>query len=439
MQIKEAAAKCGLTEKAIRLYEEKGLITPSYTEINGRKFRDYDEKTVEQLKTIAGLRQSFFSLEQIAAMQNTPEDIPAIFSEYRDELRGKFRELEGLLERADAVIPSSLSSAEALAEALGGVLPAPNEHGHLPGQIADLSAAFSEDEPYRIQKVETHAVPEMRFRVWDEDVDRDAREEAYKRYLAYARQWEKSYDHELKVDKIKHFWLYPIGKFIVLPLLCLAVIGCFLYFVGWRSKVDITYTGYEITFSEDVWDEIGTKLNALPDGAVPHEMDVSEFPQAVEAEPISVRFDGQKINYLIKPDCFEGSIFADGFDSYDAFHRTQKLDSVVYRMELPGSILPINAAATYPRRAADKAMIMFSSLTEKFGKESGCLIFPLMEFKEMNATGEGHSLENTYIVLGADSPEEASHIFWDQLWRLWQEDIYEDDPDYFRNLITEAE
>ena len=435
MQIKEAAAKCGLTEKAIRLYEEKGLITPSYTEINGRKFRDYDDETVAQLQMIAGLRQSFFSLEQIAAMQNTPEDIPAIFSEYRDELRGKFRELEGLLERADAITPASLTSADALAQALSGTLAAPAK----PEQLAADTAQIPKDEPYRIRRVETHAVPEMRFRVWDEDVDRDAREAAYRRYLNYAQQWAKSYDNELKLDKIKHFWLYPIGKFVVLPLLCLAVVGCFLYFVGWRTKVDITYSGYEITFSEDVWYEINEPLNALPEGAKPHEMDVSGFPQAVEAEPISVRFDGQKINYLIKPDCFEGSIFADGFGSYDAFHRTQKLDSVIYRMELPGSILPINAAATYPRRAADKAMIMFSSLTEKFGKESGCLIFPLMEFKEANAAGEGHSLENTYIVLGADSPEEASHIFWDRLWRSWQEDIYEDDPDYFRNLITEAE
>ena len=436
MQIKEAAAKCGLTEKAIRLYEEKGLITPTYTEINGRKFRDYDDETVAQLQMIAGLRQSFFSLEQIAAMQNTPEDIPAIFSEYRDELRGKFRELEGLLERADAITPASLTSADALAQALSGTLAAPAK----PEQIAAESSQIPTDEPYRIRRVETHAVPEMRFRVWDEDVDRDAREAAYRRYLNYAQQWAKSYDNELKLDKIKHFWLYPIGKFVVLPLLCLALIGCFLYFVGWRTKVDITYSGYEITFSEDVWYEINEPLNALPEGAKPHEMDVSGFPQAVEAEPISVRFDGQKINYLIKPDYFEGSIFADGFDSYDAFHRTQKLDSVVYRMELPGSILPINAAATYPRRGADKAMIMFSSLTEKFGKETGYLIFPLMEFKEMNATsGEGHSMENTYIVLGADSPEEASHIFWDRLWRSWQEDIYEDDPDYFRNLITEAE
>ena len=427
MQIKEAAATCGLTEKAIRLYEEKGLITPTYTEINGRKFRDYDEKTVEQLKTIAGLRQSFFSLEQIAAMQNTPEDIPAIFSEYRDELRGKFRELEGLLERADAVIPSSLSSAEALAEALGGVLPAPNE----PAQVADLSAAFSEDEPYRIQKVETHAVPEMRFRVWDEDVDRDAREEAYKRYLEYAKTWERSYDTELKLDKIKHFWLYPIGKFIVLPLLCLAVIGCFLYFVGWRSKVDITYTGYEITFSEDVWDEIGTKLNALPEGAVPHKMDVSGFPQAVGSKNIDFRFDGWKTDYLFKKDTFEGLMISDGFGGFDAGNRRKLLGDMMYQMTLPGQIMQ-SGFYTTPIRAADRALLLFCEYAADFGDEDGILIFPLMESNGFNANGEGHSSSNTYIILGADSPEEASQLFWDRLWRQWQEDIYEVNPDYFR-------
>ncbi|MBQ8577183.1 MAG: MerR family transcriptional regulator, partial [Clostridia bacterium] len=68
MHIKEAAALCGLTEKAIRLYEEKGLITPTLTEKNGRMFRDYDENTVAALKTVAALRRAFFSLEQIAEM-----------------------------------------------------------------------------------------------------------------------------------------------------------------------------------------------------------------------------------------------------------------------------------------------------------------------------------------------------------------------------------
>lgn len=434
MQIKEAAALCGLTEKAIRLYEEKGLITPTYTEINGRKFRDYDEKTVEQLKTIAGLRQSFFSIEQIAAMQNTPEDIPAIFSEYRDELRGKFRELEGLLERADAVIPSSLSSAEALAEALGGVLPAPNE----PAQIADLSAALPEDEPYRIRRVETHAVPEMRFRVWDEDVSRDAREEAYKRYLRYAREWEQSYDTELKIDKVKHFWMYPIGKFVVLPLLCFAVIGCFLYFVGWRSKVDITYTGYEITFSEDVWDEIGTKLNTLPEGAKPQEMDVSVFPQAVEIQIIDFRFDGWKTDYLFKNDTFEGLIISDGFGGFDAGNRRKLLGDMMYQMTLPGQIMQ-NGFYTTPIRSADRAMLLFCEYATDFGDENGILIFPLMESKGFDANGEGHSSGNTYIVLGADSPEEASQLFWDKLWRQWQKDIYEVNPDYFRETMVTTE
>ena len=425
MQIKEAAALCGLTEKAIRLYEEKGLITPQYTEINGRKFRDYDAQTIEQLKVIAGLRQSFFSLEQIAAMQNTPEDIPAIFSDYRDELREKFRALEVLLERADAVDAAALSSADALAAALDTTLPAPEEIPTLPT-----------DEPYRIRRTETHAVPEMRFRVWDEDIGRDAREAAYKRYLAYAKQWEHSYDTELKIDKLKHFWRYPVGRFVVLPLLCLAIIGCFLYFFGWTTKIDVTYTGYEITFADDVWNEIHTKLTALPDGAKPHEIDVSYFQQAVESVPIEFRFKGWKTDYLFKPDLFEGMILSDGFGSYDAFNRRDRIGDLSYIVSLPGTITP-NGAYSYPIRATDRAMVMDVYLYGAFGRANADLVLPLMESTGFTANGEGHSSSNTYIVLGADSPEEASHIFWDRLWRSWQEDIYKVDPDYFRETMTE--
>ena len=90
MKIKEAAEKTGLTEKAIRLYEDKGLIAPPVTEKGGRKFRDYDAVTVEELNTIAGLRRSFFSLEQIAKMQENPDEIPAVFDEYLRELREQY-------------------------------------------------------------------------------------------------------------------------------------------------------------------------------------------------------------------------------------------------------------------------------------------------------------------------------------------------------------
>ena len=415
MQIKEAAALCGLTEKAIRLYEEKGLISPPYTEINGRKFRDYDEETVETLKTIAGLRQSFFSLEQIAAMQNTPEDIPAIFSEYRDELREKFNELELLVERADAVIPSSLTSADALAQALGGTLPAPSE----PAQITAESVTLPEDEPYRIRRTETHAVPEMRFRVWDEDVSRDAREAAYRRYLRYAKEWEHSYDAELKADRITHFWRYPVGRFVVLPLLCIAAVLCLWVFVGFRTGVDVTYTGYEITFSEDVWVMASDAVLAHPENTPVEALDASLFPQAVEAEPIEIQFDGQKINYLFKPDCFEGYILSDGFAAYDAFRGQQQYENAVYRMELPGTITP-TTAVTAPRRTDGSAMLNHSYLAENFGKDDGCMIFPLLKSGGTDAFGESWTSDNTYIVLGADSPEDAAYIFWDKLWRSWQ-------------------
>ena len=415
MQIKEAAALCGLTEKAIRLYEEKGLISPPYNEVNGRKFRDYDEETVETLKTIAGLRQSFFSLEQIAAMQNTPEDIPAIFSEYRDELRVKFNELELLLERADAVIPSSLSSAEDLARALGGTLPAPNE----PAQISAESVAIPEDEPYRIRRTETHAVPEMRFRVWDEDVSRDAREAAYRRYLRYAKEWERSYDTELKMEKLTHFWRYPVGRFVVLPLLCIAAAVCLWSFVGWRTKVNITYTGYEITFSEDVWTMASDAVLAHPENTPIGELDASLFPQAVEAKPIEFCFDGWKIDYLFRSDIFEGHILSDGFAAYDEFRGHQKFDDAVYRMELPGIILP-TTAVTAPRRTDGSAMLDYSYLAENFGKDDGCMIFPLLKYSGTDAFGTSWHSDNTYIILGADSPEEASEIFWDKLWRSWQ-------------------
>ena len=52
MKIKEAAALCGLTEKAIRLYEAKGLIHPASEERGGRIFRDYDDACIRELMTV---------------------------------------------------------------------------------------------------------------------------------------------------------------------------------------------------------------------------------------------------------------------------------------------------------------------------------------------------------------------------------------------------
>ncbi len=47
MKIKEAARATGLTEKTIRYYENRGLVIPAATELNGRSFRDYSPHDVE--------------------------------------------------------------------------------------------------------------------------------------------------------------------------------------------------------------------------------------------------------------------------------------------------------------------------------------------------------------------------------------------------------
>lgn len=86
MKIKEAAAVCGLTEKAIRLYESKGLIAPETEEKNGRIYREYGDDSIRMLKTISILRRADFSMEQIGEMKDSPEKIPEIFQSYREKI-----------------------------------------------------------------------------------------------------------------------------------------------------------------------------------------------------------------------------------------------------------------------------------------------------------------------------------------------------------------
>ena len=59
----EIAKKAGVSQKAVRLYDEKGLLKPSdYSEGN---YRLYDKAALEVLEKIVALKQIGFSLEEI--------------------------------------------------------------------------------------------------------------------------------------------------------------------------------------------------------------------------------------------------------------------------------------------------------------------------------------------------------------------------------------
>ncbi|GGD64897.1 MerR family transcriptional regulator [Paenibacillus nasutitermitis] len=72
LHIHEAAKWLGTTPRAIRFYEEKGLLTPEKSPVNG--YRIYNNQDLERLRWIIALRELGLSVSAISAM--VPEIIP---------------------------------------------------------------------------------------------------------------------------------------------------------------------------------------------------------------------------------------------------------------------------------------------------------------------------------------------------------------------------
>lgn len=98
MRIKQAAAATGLTEKAIRLYEQQGLIEPPSREIAGRRFRDYDDAAVTRLGQIATLRRAGFTMEEIRALYDGQAEriLPGYLEEQRRQIEKSRQILQAL-------------------------------------------------------------------------------------------------------------------------------------------------------------------------------------------------------------------------------------------------------------------------------------------------------------------------------------------------------
>ncbi|NDJ58600.1 Cu(I)-responsive transcriptional regulator [Enterobacteriaceae bacterium 4M9] len=73
MNISDVAKRTGLTSKAIRFYEEKGLVTPPLRAENG--YRSYGQKHLDELTLLRQARQVGFNLEEcgeLVALFNNP-------------------------------------------------------------------------------------------------------------------------------------------------------------------------------------------------------------------------------------------------------------------------------------------------------------------------------------------------------------------------------
>lgn len=125
MRIKEVEELTGLTAKAIRLYESKGLLTVARQEEN--KYRDYTQEDVQRLRTIAVLRKLDISIREIKQWVDGEVELADLLhrisaeamleAEKADERIRLANELAKMLDKhPDMSIPDAIEEVEFLKE-----------------------------------------------------------------------------------------------------------------------------------------------------------------------------------------------------------------------------------------------------------------------------------------------------------------------------------
>lgn len=147
MKLKEVCRQTGLTQKTIRFYEEKQLISPVSTTKNGRSYREYSEDDVKVLQEIAVLRKSLFSIEEIYLMQQDPEEISEIVSAHTQRVNAMAEQLTVLSETLGRLDTSDMDNVTSLARAMdaASVLPLP---------ASDVSPHFRYIDELELKEIE---------------------------------------------------------------------------------------------------------------------------------------------------------------------------------------------------------------------------------------------------------------------------------------------
>lgn len=104
MNISDVAKKTGLTSKAIRFYEEKGVVTPPLRSENG--YRTYNGHHLDELNLLRQARQVGFTLDEcreLVALFNNPSrhsaDVKARTLQKAEEISAHIEELHAMRAR----------------------------------------------------------------------------------------------------------------------------------------------------------------------------------------------------------------------------------------------------------------------------------------------------------------------------------------------------
>lgn len=98
MKIKEVSSKTGLTQKAIRLYIENGLVHPHVETGLYKNSYTFTDENIRELEEVAVLRKAGFSILEISLMKEMPEKLPEILEKKKLSIEMEIDEKQNMKE-----------------------------------------------------------------------------------------------------------------------------------------------------------------------------------------------------------------------------------------------------------------------------------------------------------------------------------------------------
>lgn len=137
MKIKEVIRKTELTDKAIRLYIDNGLVAPSIDEsYSGRKSIDFSADDVERLSNIALLRKAGFSIADIKDIIESDEKAETVVKRFIEETENNIVHETEIIEKLKNIPKENGISMKTICESLSKTV----EKKKVPKEDMKLSA-----------------------------------------------------------------------------------------------------------------------------------------------------------------------------------------------------------------------------------------------------------------------------------------------------------
>jgi DNA-binding transcriptional MerR regulator len=147
----EAARRLGVSAKALRLYEQRGLIAPVRTAAG---WRAYGPDEMARVAEIAALRELGLSLSQVArVLEGDPRSLEPALAVHQAALEGRVRQLVDAVDKVRRL----------RADLTGGRAPAPSELARLLKPASSFSVVFDLPWPWGGERFELQDIRSLNY------------------------------------------------------------------------------------------------------------------------------------------------------------------------------------------------------------------------------------------------------------------------------------